>query len=84
MDEDHAALFGATADDAIPVDGDGEHVEEPPAPNGNTAKRPRPSTSPVWADYEKLFKEINGKTVSIGGTYLYFTLLHSSWTPELK
>jgi len=48
MHEDRAALFGATADDTIPVDG--EHVEEPPAPDGNTAKRPRPSTSPVWAD----------------------------------
>ena len=42
MDEDRTALFGATADDAIPVDG--EHVEEPPAPDGNSAKRPRPFT----------------------------------------
>ena len=44
MDEDRTALFGATADDAIPVDGDGEHVEEPPAPDSNSAKLPRPST----------------------------------------
>ena len=42
MDEDRTALFGATADDAIPVDG--EHVEEPPAPDSNSAKLPRPST----------------------------------------
>ncbi|XP_039787014.1 zinc finger BED domain-containing protein RICESLEEPER 2-like [Panicum virgatum] len=61
MDEDRAALFGATADDAISVDGG--HVEEPPAPDGNSAKRPRSSTSPVWVDYEKLFKEIDEKRV---------------------
>ncbi|KAG2591491.1 hypothetical protein PVAP13_5NG448530 [Panicum virgatum] len=80
MDEDRAALFGATADDAIPVDGDGEHVEEPPAPDGNTAKRPRPSTSPVWADYEKLFKEINGKTVRYGARCLHCSKVYSGFS----
>ena len=80
MDEDRAALFGATADDAIPVDGDGEHVEEPPAPDGNTAKRPRPSTSPVWADYEKLFKEINGKTVRYGARCLHCSKVYSAFS----
>ncbi|XP_039817290.1 zinc finger BED domain-containing protein RICESLEEPER 2-like [Panicum virgatum] len=63
MDEDHEALFGATSNDVIPIDGELVEEEEPSAADGNSAKHPRPSTSAVWADYEKLFKEINGKMV---------------------
>jgi hypothetical protein len=64
MHEDHEALFGCLADDPISVDG----ADDPSAPplNGNNAKRSRPSTSLVWDDYEKLFKNINGKTVRYG------------------
>ena len=44
MDEDREALFGATADDPIPIDG--VAAEEPTAADGNSAKRSRPLNLP--------------------------------------
>jgi hypothetical protein len=63
MREDREAMFGRIADDPISVDG----ADDPSAPplDGNNAKRSRPSTSPIWDDYEKLFKNINGKMVQV-------------------
>jgi len=57
--EDRDALFGPGADDPINIDDDGPAVPAcggAPPPDGNSAKRSRPSTSPVWDDFEKLFK----------------------------
>ncbi|RLN34361.1 uncharacterized protein C2845_PM03G34450 [Panicum miliaceum] len=76
MVEDRDALFGRSTDDPIAVDG-GDDL--PPPPEGNSAKRSRPSTSPVWDDYEKLFKDVNGKKVRYGARCLlcskeYFAL----------
>ncbi|KAL6878233.1 hypothetical protein ACP4OV_012403 [Aristida adscensionis] len=70
MVEDREALFGRSADEPIAVDADGAADGDPsgPAsavPEGSSAKRSRPSTSPVWDDFEKLFKVINGKSVSL-------------------
>ncbi|XP_039786943.1 uncharacterized protein LOC120653078 [Panicum virgatum] len=62
------ALFGAAAD--FPVPPCAAEAEEPEAADGNSAKRPRPSTSPVWADYEKLFKTVNRKTVRAFEEYI--------------
>ncbi|XP_039841615.1 uncharacterized protein LOC120701873 [Panicum virgatum] len=68
--EDHDALFGPGADDPINIDDDGPAVPAcggaPPPPDGNSAKRSRPSTSPVWDDFEKMFKTTaDGKTVRV-------------------
>jgi hypothetical protein len=61
MHEDREAMFSRIADDPISVGG----ADDPSAPplDGNSAKRSCPSTSPIWDDYEKLFKNINGKAV---------------------
>ena len=84
MAEDLDALFGGgggagdgTAADPIGVDGDGAGDDSAPLPDGNSAKRPRPSTSPVCADYEKLFKTINGKTVRYGARCLHCSKVYS-------
>ena len=84
MAEDLDALFGGgggasdgTAANPIGVDGDGAGDGSAPLPDGNNVKRPRPSTSPVWADYEKLFKTINGKTVRYGARCLHCSKVYS-------
>ena len=72
------ALFGAAAD--FPVPPCAAEAEEPEAADGNSAKRPRPSTSPVWADYEKLFKTVNRKTVRYGARCLHCSKEYSAYS----
>jgi hypothetical protein len=59
MREDREAMFDRIVDDPISVDG----ADDPSAPPLDGNSRSHPSTSPVWDDYENLFKNINGKTV---------------------
>ncbi|KAF8775126.1 hypothetical protein HU200_004946 [Digitaria exilis] len=60
--EDREFLFGRDAPIIVDADGDDELPEPEPLPDGgNTGKRTRPSTSPVWDDFEKLYTIVNGK-----------------------
>jgi hypothetical protein len=77
MREDHEAMFGRIADDPISVD-DAEDPSAPPL-DGNSAKRSRPSASLVWDD--KLFKNINGKTVTYGARCLHCSNEYSVLSP---
>jgi hypothetical protein len=59
-------------DDVAPIQGDD------PLPGGDagaadaSSSRPkRPSTSPCWEDFEKLFKKVNGKDVRYGARCLH-------------
>ncbi|PUZ75515.1 hypothetical protein GQ55_1G178500 [Panicum hallii var. hallii] len=76
MREDREAMFGRIADDPISVDG----ADDPSAPplDGSSVKRSRPSTSPVWHDYKKLFKNINGKMVRYGARCLHCSKEYSA------
>jgi hypothetical protein len=76
MREGREAHFGRIADDPINVDG----IDNPSALPlyGNSAKHSRPSTSPVWDDYEKLFKNINGKTVRYGARCVHCSKKYSA------
>jgi len=82
--EDRDALFGPGADDPINVDDDGPVVPAcggAPPPDGNSAKRSRPSTSPVWDDFEKLFKTTaDGKTVRYGARCLHCSKIYSGFS----
>ncbi|KAG2589032.1 hypothetical protein PVAP13_5NG398186 [Panicum virgatum] len=82
--EDCDALFGPGADDPINVDDDGPAVPAcggAPPPDGNSAKRSRPSTSPVWDDFEKLFKTTaDGKTVRYGARCLHCSKIYSGFS----
>ena len=69
MRGDREALFSCRADDPINVDG----TDDPPAPplDVTTLSAHVHSTSIVWHDFEKLFKNINGKRVRYGAKCLY-------------
>jgi hypothetical protein len=51
-------------------------------------KRSRPSTSPVWEDFQKLFKVINGRKVRYAAKCLYcnkqYSALSSGGTGHLR
>ena len=82
--EDRDALFGPGADDPINIDDDGPTVPAcggAPPLDGNSAKRSRPSTSPVCDDFEKLFKTTaDGKTVRYGARCLHCSKIYSGFS----
>jgi len=72
--DDRDALFGHSAEDPI-------NVEDHPAcgaDDGNNGKRSRPSTSPVWDDFEKLFKVVNEKTIRYAAKCLHCSKHYSA------
>ena len=72
--DDCDALFGHSVEDPI-------NVEDHPAcgaDDGNNGKRSRPSTSPVWDDFEKLFKVVNGKTIRYAAKCLHCSKHYSA------
>ncbi|CAN6210138.1 unnamed protein product [Urochloa humidicola] len=83
MCEDREALFGLgrSVDDPMTIDGtEPDDDEGPPTSGRNIAKRPRlrPSRSPVWDDYEKLFKEVDGKRIMYGVRCLHCSKEYSA------
>ncbi|KAL6634514.1 hypothetical protein ACP70R_027185 [Stipagrostis hirtigluma subsp. patula] len=75
LTEDREALFGRGAKDPIDVDDDDGSDDDAPEADGpddgNSSKRPWPSTSKMWLDMEKLYKDINGKKVRYGARCLH-------------
>ncbi|NP_001159265.1 uncharacterized protein LOC100304355 [Zea mays] len=61
--EDAAALLGHSSEHPIHVGDEQQGGGEEGQGEGDehNAKHCRPSTSPVWLDFEKLFKIVNGK-----------------------
>ena len=82
--EDAEALMGCNIEAPIDVGGDDEEGGVPVTGN----KRSRPSTSPVWEDFQKLFKVENGKKVRYGAKCLHcnkeYSALSSGGTGHLR
>jgi hypothetical protein len=78
MRKDRDALFDRGIDDPITIDGHDDAPAPPTATDGNSAKRSRPSTSPIWDDFEKSFKTIDGKTVRYGARFLHCSKEYSA------
>jgi hypothetical protein len=63
--EDAAVLFGHSSEHPIHVGDEQKVGGQEGEGDEHSAKRCRPSTSAVWLDFEKLFKIVNGKKVSL-------------------
>jgi hypothetical protein len=103
MREDREELFGRSSASPIDVDdhapqagaggvavagaGDGVPLAPEPADAEINGKRTRPSTSPVWQDFKKLYKVVKGKKVRYGAKCIHcskeYSALSSSGTGHL-
>ena len=66
--DDRDALFGHSIEDPIDI---GYDPRAPAMDDGNSGKRVHPSTSPVWLDFEKLFKVENSKRIRYGAKCIH-------------
>jgi hypothetical protein len=82
--EDREALFGHRIDDPIDVDGEGaepngtEPDGDEPGSEEPGAKRKCPSTSPIWDDFQKLIKVVDGREVRYGAHCLHCSKEYSA------
>jgi hypothetical protein len=80
--EDAAALFGHSSEHPVHVgyeqQGGGEEGQS--EEDKHNAKRCRPSTSPIWLDFEKLFKTVNGKKVKYEAKCLHCFKQYSAFS----
>jgi hypothetical protein len=84
--DDAQALLGSSIEAPIDVGGGGDEAADVEA--GAGSKRSRPSTSPVWEDFQKIYKTINGKRVRYGAKCIHcnkqYSGLSSGGTGHLR